>query len=160
MPGIAPIRLERKGFHWEWTIPLWALALAFITSCGSGPSADQVSVTITPAAASVPVHGSVALQGNAAGFSVGPTVSWWIKESKDLDFNADCGLLETQQPPAEAVCPYGYVVFSGVSGIPSSAVYHAPGTAGTYRVVMDAAQLRGYGDPLSVDALATITVTP
>ncbi len=131
-----------------------------ITACGNGPSASQVSVTVSPAAATVSVNGSLVLQGNATGFTVGPTVSWWVQESKNIDFNADCGLLSSQQPPAEAACPYGYVMFTGVSGVPNSAVYHAPSTPGTYHVVMDATQLRGYGDVLSVDATATITVTP
>jgi hypothetical protein len=51
-------------------------------------------------------------------------------------------------------------MFATVDGVPNSAVYHAPGTPGTYHVVMDASQMRGYGDILSVDAFATITVTP
>jgi hypothetical protein len=40
------------------------------------------------------------------------------------------------------------------------AVYHAPGRPKAYHVVMDASQIHGYGDVLSVDATATIAVTP
>ena len=136
------------------------MTLLVLLACGTGPSSRDVTVTVSPSTASIPVHGSANLQGNASGFTAGPTVSWWIKESKDINFNADCGFLTSEPPPTDAVCPYGYVMFATVEGIPNLAVYHAPGTPGTYHVVMDASQMRGYGDILSVDAFATITVTP
>ncbi len=137
-----------------------AITLVLLVGCGNGPSSKDVTVTVNPTTASVAVHGSVNLQGNATGFTAGPTVSWWIKESKDINFNADCGFFTSQQPPTDVACPYGYVMFDTVDGVPNSAVYHAPGTPGTYHVVMDASQIRGYGDILSVDAIATMTVTP
>ncbi len=134
--------------------------LAVFAACGNGPSSKDVTVAVNPPTATIPVHGSVSLQGTATGFTAGPTISWWMKESKDINFNADCGYFTSEQPPSEAACPYGYVAFDSVSGVPNSAVYHAPGTPGTYHVTMDASQIRGYGDILSVDATATITVTP
>jgi len=98
-------------------------------------------------------------EGEFGGYRAGTTLMlvWWIKESKDINFNADCGFLTSQQPPSEAECPYGYVMFATVEGVPNSAIYYAPGT---YHVGMDASQIRGYGDILDVTTTATITVTP
>ncbi len=139
-------------------------ALAFVTvvasglllgGCGSGlPSSSRVNLMIMPAQASVSAGGTVALTGNATGFTQTPIVQWWIQEAQATGGD-NCGYL---QPPAASPCEFGYVMFGSVSQFPSSATYYAPSTAGTYHVVFEASQFSEF-DHLTKTATATITVT-
>lgn len=95
--------------------------VATIFGCGGNglPHTNQVTATVTPAAATVAPGGSVTLTGEATGFTTGPIVDWYIQESKDIDFINDCGLLTSQNPP-QSGCPYGYVMFDDVTQFPST----------------------------------------
>lgn len=105
---------------------LTAMLLSVILAgCGgnSAPHPSSVTVTVTPSQASVPVGGTVNLTG-ATGFTVAPVVQWSIQESKDMNFNNDCGKLDTQAKDFTG-CPYGFVMFHDVSTTPSIAAYYA-----------------------------------
>ena len=133
------------------------IAVLLLDSCGSGlPHSNQVTATVTPAQATVAVSGTVALKGDAVGFSQSPIVLWRVQEAHDTGGGDDCGYL---QPPPMSPCPYGYMIFGSVTQFPSSATYYAPLTPGTYHVTFDATQFTEF-DHLSKTATAMITVTP
>ncbi len=136
---------------------VYLLALA---GCGGNglPPSSSVTVTVTPSQANVKVGGTVTLTCNANGFTAGPVVLWWIQESKDLNFNNDCGKLDTQAKDFTG-CPYGFVMFHDVNTVPSTATYYAPQTPGTYHVTVSMTQPVEF-DSLTKTATATITVTP
>ena len=144
--------------------PLLNLALLsalLSASCGGNglPSARNVVLSIDPPSASVASGGKLALTASATGFT-GPTVVvWWIQESHDKDRYDDCGILSTQSLPTWDHCPYGYVVFSTVDGLPNQAEFHAPPTPGTYHVTVRAVQPVAF-DSVTKFATSPITVTP
>jgi hypothetical protein len=115
-----------------------------------------VTVSVSPTEATIPVNGSVALNGSATGFTSAPMGQWWIQESHNLDRINDCGLITTEAPP-QSGCPYGYVMFDEKMSVPSTATYYAPSTPGTYHVTFEATQFDTF-DHLSKTAQATITV--
>ena len=134
--------------------------LLVLASCGTGglPHSNQVTAKVTPSSATAASGGSVTLTGDATGFTQSPVLQWYIQESRDIDPTNNCGLLTSQSPPPSG-CPYGYVMFSGVTGLPSNATYYAPSTPGTYHVTFAATQF-GYAlaDHLTKTAQAVITV--
>ena len=129
-----------------------------LAGCGTGglPHSNQVTVSVTPSQTTVAPGASITLSGSAVGFTASPIVDWWVQESRDLDFNNDCGFLSSQAPP-QTGCPYGYVMYDGVAKVPSSATYYAPSAPGTYHVAFEASQFVTF-DHLSKTATATITV--
>jgi hypothetical protein len=136
--------------------PFVLLGALLLGSCGSGlPHSNQVTVRITPAQATVAVGGTVALNGDASGFTRSPIVLWWVQEARYAGGD-DCGYL---QPPPASPCGFGYVIFGSVTTFPSSATYYAPLTPGTYHVTFQATQNTAF-DYLSKTATATITVMP
>jgi hypothetical protein len=138
-------------------LPVALIAVLLLDSCGSGlPHSNHVTATVTPAQATVAASGTVALEGDATGFTQSPIVSWWVQEAHNTGGGDDCGYL---QPPPMSPCPYGYVIFGSVTQFPSSATYYAPLTPGTYHVIFWASQFTEF-DHLSKTATATITVTP
>ena len=130
----------------------------FLSGCGTGglPHSNQVTAAVSPAQATVQPGGSVSLNGSATGFTASPIVQWYIQESRNIDFNNDCGYLSSQAPPVTG-CPYGYVMFGDVTQFPSSATYYAPTIPGTYHVTFEATQVVEF-DHLTKTAQATITV--
>lgn len=137
--------------------PLIALLIAaLLASCGSGlPHSGNVTVTVTPATATVASGGTVALEGNATGFTRSPIVVWRVQEAR-ASGGDDCGYLD---PPPASPCQFGYVIFGSVTQFPSSATYYAPPTPGTYHVTFEATQNTAF-DYLTKTATAAITVTP
>ncbi|HWR16605.1 MAG TPA: hypothetical protein VN577_17400 [Terriglobales bacterium] len=138
---------------------LASVALVLLLSCGGSglPDSRQVTVTITPSTATISAGATVSLQGNATGFTSSPIVLWGIQESSSHTPVSACGKLADQTPPFPE-CTFGYVVFASVSEFPSTGVYHAPNTPGTYHVVFTATQVSTY-ENLQKSATATITVT-
>jgi hypothetical protein len=131
--------------------------LLLLAGCGNGlPHSGQVSVTVSPAQATIPASGSVVLTGTAAGFTDTLLGQWWIQESYNLDRNNNCGFLSTDPPP-QSGCPYGYVMYDPNLAVPSTATYYAPSTPGTYHITFEATQFVTF-DHLSKTAQATITV--
>lgn len=135
---------------------LIALLIAvLLASCGSGlPHSGDVTVTVTPATATVTTGSTVVLQGNATGFTRSPIVVWRVQEAQATGGD-DCGYLN---PPPVSACQFGYVIFGSVTQFPSSATYYAPLTPGTYHVVFEATQNTTF-DYLTKTATAAITVT-
>ena len=130
--------------------------IACLAGCGTGglPHSNQVTVTVTPSQATISTGGTLALTGSADGFTASPIFEWWIQESKDLDFNNDCGFLSSQAPP-QTGCPFGYVMYDLATA--SHATYYAPPVAGTYHATFSASQFIEF-DHLTKNAEATITV--
>jgi hypothetical protein len=116
-----------------------------------------VTVSIAPAQASVKAGSTVTLTSNQAGFTRSPIVLWWIQESKAKDFNHDCGKLDSESKDFTG-CPYGFVMFHDVETVPSTAVYYAPATAGTYHVTLQMTEVCCWFDYLTKTAQAEITV--
>ena len=138
------------------TLPVALLVAFLLGSCSSGlPHSNQVTVRVTPAQATVAVGGTVALEGDASGFTRSPIVRWWVQEARDAGGD-DCGYL---RPPPVSPCQFGYVIFGSVTQFPSSATYYAPLTPGTYHVTFEATQNTAF-EYLIKTATATITVTP
>jgi len=138
------------------TLPVALIVALLFGSCGSGlPHSGQVTASVAPAEATVAAGGTVALEGDAIGFTRSPIVLWWVQEARDAGGD-DCGYL---QPPPMSPCQYGYVIFGSVTQFPSSAIYYAPPTPGTYHVTFQATQNTTF-EYLSKTATATITVTP
>jgi hypothetical protein len=54
--------------------------VATLFGCGGNclPHTNQVTATVTPAAATVAPGCSVTLTGNATGFTTGPVVDWYL----------------------------------------------------------------------------------
>lgn len=133
-------------------------AACLIAGCGGGlPHSSEVSVSITPAQANVKPGGTVSLTGTQAGFTQTPIVSWWIQESKAKDFNNDCGKLDTQKKDFTG-CPEGFVMFHDVTTVPSTALYYAPSTPGTYHVTLQMVEVCCWFDSVTRTAEAPITV--
>ena len=134
-----------------------ALIAVLLSACGSGlPSSSQISMVITPSEATIPINGTLALHGTATGFRTAPVVSWWVRESHDLDQIHDCGFAEYRDG-LFASCPFGLVVYP-LSEVPSAATYYAPRTPGTYHVTFNAWQREGFNQ-VEKSATATIVVT-
>ncbi len=73
-------------------LPVALIAVLLLDSCGSGlPHPNQVTATVTPAQATVAVSGTVALKGDATGFTESPIVSWWVQEAHNTGGGDDCG---------------------------------------------------------------------
>jgi hypothetical protein len=142
--------------------PLLAVLLGTVLAGGCGgtglPPSDLVSLEVVPAQATVPVGGTVTLTGSANGFTTNPLASWWVQESKDLDFNNACGKLDTEAKDFTG-CPYGFIMFHDVNTVPSKATYFAPMTPGRYHVTLSMSQWTRF-DHLEKEIVATITVTP
>ena len=137
-------------------LPVALIAAFLLSNCGNGlPHSNQVTATVTPAQATVAIGATVALDGNATGFTQTPIVRWWVQEARDAGGD-DCGYLKL---PAASPCPFGYVIYA--DKFPSSATYYAPATTGTYHVTFEVTQF-SYGafDHLTKTATATITTTP
>ena len=134
-----------------------AVALVILFSdCGSGlPHTSQVTVTVTPAQATVTTEGTLDFVGNGSGFTETPIVRWWIQEARNAGGD-DCGYLE---PPPTSSCQFGYVIYGSVNVFPSAASYFAPLPPGTYHLTFEATQFSTF-DHLSKTASATISVTP
>ncbi|MGB8064452.1 MAG: hypothetical protein WCF26_21365 [Candidatus Sulfotelmatobacter sp.] len=138
-------------------LPVTLIVALFLDSCGSGlPRSSEVTVTVTPAQATVAVGETVVLNGNATGFTETPIIEWWVQEARDAGGSDDCGYL---QPPLMSRCQFGFVIFGSVTQFPSSATYYAPLTPGTFHVTFAATQFATF-DPLSKTATSTLTVTP
>jgi|HubBroStandDraft_4_1064222.scaffolds.fasta_scaffold02677_8 hypothetical protein len=108
------------------------LLLIVIPGCGFGGgfSANNVSVTVSPAAATIPTDGQEALQATIRNYCSGcqPLYTWVVSENE----GANCTWLTTLPTGPcpggtiqEPATPYGYPAVK----------YFAPSTPGTFHVV-------------------------
>ncbi len=137
------------------------LGILTMLSCGGGydqiPS-SSLTVTVSPASATIPRNGTVQLTGSAAGFPKTPTLTWNVLIGTGPSSN--CGYLVPKNSPDVASCPYGYVTYTADSGTSGTATYYAPNTAGTYQVLFLAGQFDGFVVQGAKIATVNITVTP
>ncbi len=135
------------------------IALCFITGCGGGNGFDlnRVTVTVSPAAVTIPASGQVTLQATVTGVPGGPVVSsWTIAELKiNGASGAQCNWLGTT-PPA-GPCPDGTI--QGADASPALTVtYHAPSTSGTFHVIAEWST--AFNPVITKDGTSVITVGP
>ncbi len=132
--------------------------LIVIAGCGGGSGFDfnKVTVTVSPAAVTIPASGQVTLQATVTGSPGGPFANWKIAE---LTINGasgfQCNWLGTT-PPA-GPCPDGTI--QGADAPPALTVtYHAPSTSGTFHVIAEWST--GFNSGIIKDGTSVITVSP
>jgi len=132
--------------------------LLVVLGCGV-ETPKNVTVTIEPASATIPVGTVLELRGNATGFTDTPLVGWWVEETTRSTYY--CGTDYDERPPDSTSCPCGYVMFNkSDTGVPSRAYYHAPSVARTCHVRFEAIQYYNYEVKAMQNARAEYTVTP
>jgi hypothetical protein len=129
--------------------------LIVIAGCGGGSSVDpnNVTVTVSPSAVTIPASGQVTLQATVKGSPAAPALNWIIAELQTNGASgAQCNWSGTM-PPA-GPCPEGTIQGADASSL--TVTYLAPNTSGTFHVIaQDNVSLT-----LVKDATAVITVSP
>jgi hypothetical protein len=135
--------------------------LIFITACGSGGGSldpnfpNNVTVTVSPSAVTIPANGQVTLQATVKGSPINTVSSWTITELKiNGASGAQCNWLGTTPPVGS--CPDGTIQGADTPQFPVT--YHAPSTSGTFHVIAEWAFIGQ--PPVNKDATAVITVSP
>ncbi|MGH9504930.1 MAG: hypothetical protein ACRD20_18920 [Terriglobales bacterium] len=136
---------------------LEALALLMvIAGCGGGGSSfdpNNVTVTVSPSAVTIPANGQVTLQATVTGSPAAPALNWAIAELQTNGASgAQCNWAGTT-PPA-GPCPEGTI--QGADAGSLTVTYLAPSTSGTFHVVA----LDTVSFTVVKDATAVITVGP
>jgi hypothetical protein len=131
--------------------------LIILTGCGGGGAdANNVTVTVAPAATTIPVNGQVTLHATVNGDCSTCTSSiylWYVTE--DDDFGGVCDWFTT---PPTAPCPAGTIQeTAGDISNTFSVTYFAPSTAGTYHVVAEWSD--GFGS-ITKTGTSVVTVGP
>ncbi len=141
------------------------LAATLMVACGGAPDlpdSSQVSVTITPARATIQVGQTVDLQGVSTGFT-NPTLTWWMQDQHDanpINGSEDCDDIYAANANLIPTCRFGYLTDAGIVEAKSDvATYHAPNTPGTYHVTLRAMQMSTEVRYASVEATAAATIT-
>jgi hypothetical protein len=129
------------------------ILLIVITGCGSGGSGfdpNNVKVTVSPAAVTVPANGQVTLHATVTGSGTvsGNALTWSFPEQ-----TTSCYWLDT---PPTGPCPDGTIQQVTVMDF-QTVTYHAPSASGTFHVV---AEWTLWGSPVVKDGTSVITVTP
>jgi hypothetical protein len=130
--------------------------LIVIAGCGGGSSSfdpNNVSVTVSPSAVTIPASGQVTLQAMVNGSPAAPALNWTIAELQTNGASgAQCNWSGTT-PPA-GPCPEGTI--QGANNSSLTVTYLAPSTSGTFHVIaQDNVSLT-----LVKDGTAVITVSP
>jgi hypothetical protein len=129
--------------------------------CGGkgGYNANDVTVTVAPAAKTLSPNGQVALLATVNNFcpECVPEIDWSVAENNSVP----CLWGNPQSPPA-GPCPGGTIQGQGAQGpLSPSVIYFAPSAGGTFHVI--ASQIVGLtsgGQTISVTGTAVITVSP
>ena len=130
--------------------------LIFMAGCGGGSNfdLDNVTVTLSPSAATIPASGQVTLQATVKGSPGAPGLVWFIAELQtDGASGAQCNWAGAT-PPA-GPCPDGTI--QGIVSGSLTVTYLPPSTSGTFHVVAE------YSLPFSTvvkDGTAVVTVSP
>ena len=132
------------------------ILLIVVAGCGAGGGYDagNVTVTVSPASATVPVDGQANLQAAVHGFcsTCTPQIVWSIAENSPNN----CTWVDMNTPPA-GPCPAGTIQGQGAAGpLSETVIYFAPSTAGTFHV--SASEFVTLA--LTVQAESVITVSP
>jgi hypothetical protein len=146
--------------------PAWVLyVLGFVllivsAGCGTGNgfNPNNVTVSVSPATATIPTNGQVPLQATVQGLSSGYISSislWTVTENPS---GADCATDVGIVPPGP--CPAGTIQITG--GDELTVTYFAPSTPGTYHVSAEWEDFVNFtGPPIATKAgTSVITVSP
>lgn len=108
-----------------------ACLIVFVGSCG-GYNVNDVTLTISPAAATIPKSSQIALVASVNKFCAGclPEIDWSIAENNGVN---PCLWQAGQTPPPTGSCPGGTLQVQGFVNN-TSVIYFSPSTAGTYHV--------------------------
>jgi hypothetical protein len=144
--------LLREGRH---ALLLTAMigANMFLGGCGSSKKATPVDIQISPAATTISVNSSVALQASGSSLVKYTAVGWQVQ---DEDIN--CMTQSVPPQPPSFPCPSGWIWESVTNPVlpQTTATYYSPSQPGTYHVVA----LAQTPDGSTGQAISTITVTP
>jgi hypothetical protein len=141
--------------------PLRAIPVVFLivlAGCGSGSfNPNNVTLTISPAAATIPTNGQVTLQAilkNNCPGCMGPIQSWTIAENPS---GANCTTFVGIVPSGP--CPAGTIQIPVTS---LTVIYVAPNTPGTNHITAEWDAFDNFNGPPTVtkDATSVITVSP
>jgi hypothetical protein len=130
--------LRTAAFGWQkpcrdLSVASFVLLFMVISGCGGGFDVNHVTVTLSPAAATVQVNGQVKLTAaehhDCSG--CGPIYSWDIPENG----GANCTWVDT---PPDGPCPAGTIQaqLAGTGLFGPTGTYFAPATGGTFHVVV------------------------
>jgi hypothetical protein len=137
------------------------ILLIVIAGCGSGGgyNVNNVTVIVSPAAATIPVGGQVTLQATVNGLCSGCVSSidlWSVAEHDGGVPDSGCDWYTT---PPSGPCPGGTIQeTAGALSNTLTVTYFAPSTPGTYHVV--AGWSAGLGAPVTQNGTSVITVSP
>jgi len=136
------------------------LAVGFVgCGYGQGYNPDNVTVTVSPATATLSANGKIGLQATVNGLcsTCTPSISsWGIAEDA-----GSCDWFTNNGPPS-GPCPAGTIEETGGDlGNSLSVTYHAPATPGTYHVVAQCCGAGLFGTlPPTKNGTSVITITP
>jgi len=161
--SLVPRAITSVGAHLSWrsvvklyrslfrTLRVGSLVPLIIPGCGGGSGFDpnNVTVTVSPAAVTIPASSQVTLQAMVKGTgSSDSALTWSIAEQ-----TINCYWLDT--PPA-GPCPDGTIQQEAI-GSSSTVTYHAPGTSGTFHVTAEWSLL---GPSVIKHGTSVVTVGP
>jgi hypothetical protein len=135
------------------------LLVLLMTGCGGGNEgfkANNVTVSISPATASVAASSQVTLQASVKGLCstcASDIFSWSISENATAGASS-CNWFDT---PPVVPCPAGTI--QGTSQSTLTVTYHPPSTPGTYHVVAEWCDCLG-SPTVKKTGTSVITVTP
>jgi hypothetical protein len=137
--------------------------LIVIAGCGGGGGGfdpNKVTVTVSPAAATVAASGQVTLQATVGGCvnpSCIPSVSWSIAELPGLGGQCNWSGNTPPPPPVGGPCLDGTI--KGADAQPSNltVTYFAPSTSGTFHVV---AVWQTFFNPIIVKQATSVITVP
>lgn len=133
--------------------------LVFIVGCGGGGGmlSSNVSVTVAPAAVTIPTNDQVTLLATVRGTSndTHPALNWTIAELKTNGASgAQCNWQNTTPPSGP--CPDGTI--QGADANSLTVTYHAPSSAGTFHVTAET--IVSLSPAVLKDGTSVITVGP
>ncbi len=132
--------------------------LMVITGCGTGNNSfdpNNVTVTVSPPAVTIPANGQVILQATVRGLCSACTVNiqlWSISENPS---GADCATYVGITPPGP--CPAGTIQIP--SGSALTVTYFAPSTPGTFHVNTEGEDFVNFTGPPIAAKVGTLVVT-
>jgi hypothetical protein len=133
------------------------VVLFLIAGCGSGSDGfdpNKVTVTVSPAAVTIPAGDAVTLQATVKGLCstcISLINEWKITENGG---SPNCTWFDT---PPLGPCPGG-TIQEVTGGNSLTATYHSPSTSGTFHVVAEWCIC--FGSSITKDGTSVVTVSP